>query len=604
VQIRRNSRGEAQFALRGSGDARQVAVILDGVPLTLGWDHRVDLSVIPVSSSRAITLVRGVPSLLYGPNVLGGVLEIGLGHAGTAAAPALSGAMGFDHVGGWSAAAAGTAPTELSAGNLVVRAGAGFRSREGVPLAAGIVDAGSVREEGPFTVPVRANSDMRQVDGHLSLVFHGNPEHNERGAWAAASATAFRSERGVPPELHVASPRLWRYPGQDRLIMVVAAGSPVGRSPFGGVGDVELGVGLDVGATEIESFSSLAYDEVIAREFGNDRTTTLRMHADQTLGARGHLRAAITFADVIHDERLEPGAEARYRQNIWSAGAELRMTAAQRALAGMRLSLSAAIDGANTPDSGDKPPLDAMTAAAFRAGLTGALLDGRVIAHAAVLRRSRFPSLRELYSGALGRFEPNPGLRPETLLGMEAGVGAQVQDIEVQVVAFHHDLSDAIVRIRTPAGRFQRTNRDEVRSTGVEIVAGTRIGRASVSGDVTAQQVRLRHPSADGAIAEYEPSILAGILARVPVGAAMTGSAALRHVGAQQCLNPDSATAVRLAPTNVANAELARDWVVGALRNSRLTTSLAVDNAGDARVYDQCGLPAPGRIFRLEFRIR
>ena len=36
-------------------------------------------------------------------------------------------------------------------------------------------------------------------------------------------------------------------------------------------------------------------------------------------------------------------------------------------------------------------------------------------------RRGRFPSLRELYSGALGRFEPNPDLRSETLLGAEAG---------------------------------------------------------------------------------------------------------------------------------------------------------------------------------------
>jgi iron complex outermembrane recepter protein len=37
VQVRTNSRGEAQFSLRGSGsDARQVAVLVDGIPLNLG----------------------------------------------------------------------------------------------------------------------------------------------------------------------------------------------------------------------------------------------------------------------------------------------------------------------------------------------------------------------------------------------------------------------------------------------------------------------------------------------------------------------------------------------------------------------------------------
>jgi iron complex outermembrane receptor protein len=78
VQVRTNSRGEAQFSLRGSGsDARQVAVLVDGVPLSLGWDDRADLSVIPATAAQTITLSRGLPSLLYGPNVLGGVVEIG-----------------------------------------------------------------------------------------------------------------------------------------------------------------------------------------------------------------------------------------------------------------------------------------------------------------------------------------------------------------------------------------------------------------------------------------------------------------------------------------------------------------------------------------------
>jgi len=41
IQIRRNSRGEAQPALRG-GEDRQIAVVMDGVPLTLGWDARTE----------------------------------------------------------------------------------------------------------------------------------------------------------------------------------------------------------------------------------------------------------------------------------------------------------------------------------------------------------------------------------------------------------------------------------------------------------------------------------------------------------------------------------------------------------------------------------
>ena len=42
VVVRANSRGEAQPALRG-GEDRQIAVLVDGVPVTLACDHRSDL---------------------------------------------------------------------------------------------------------------------------------------------------------------------------------------------------------------------------------------------------------------------------------------------------------------------------------------------------------------------------------------------------------------------------------------------------------------------------------------------------------------------------------------------------------------------------------
>ncbi|MCH8982177.1 site-2 protease family protein, partial [candidate division KSB1 bacterium] len=53
-----------------------IAVLVDGVPLTMGWDHRTDLSIIPLTAARSIHLLRGLSSLLYGPNVLAGVVSV------------------------------------------------------------------------------------------------------------------------------------------------------------------------------------------------------------------------------------------------------------------------------------------------------------------------------------------------------------------------------------------------------------------------------------------------------------------------------------------------------------------------------------------------
>ena len=75
VHTRLNSRGETELSVRGS-DSRQAAILIDGVPITLGWDHRADPSLIPMTGEERLVIVRGLSSLLNGPNSLGGTVEV------------------------------------------------------------------------------------------------------------------------------------------------------------------------------------------------------------------------------------------------------------------------------------------------------------------------------------------------------------------------------------------------------------------------------------------------------------------------------------------------------------------------------------------------
>ena len=171
VQVRENSRGEAELTLRGS-ESRQVAVLVDGVPLTLGWDHRTDASIIPVTGAQQILLVRGLHSVLYGPNVLGGVVEVGIAHGAppTDERNQASVSAGVDHVGGRSMSAAIAAPVEIESGSLTVRAGGGYRARPGYSLASGVPDAGE-DDDGDL----RTNSDLELFDGFAAVRYHGKP---------------------------------------------------------------------------------------------------------------------------------------------------------------------------------------------------------------------------------------------------------------------------------------------------------------------------------------------------------------------------------------------------------------------------------------------
>lgn len=593
ILVRRNSRGEMELGMRGS-DSRQAAVLVDGVPLTLGWDHRSDPSVIPLTGARSITMVRGLSSLLHGPNVLGGVIEVGLTDGSSSAdgeaTLALSG--DFDHLGGRSLSLTGGVPLAQD-GRWVAGAGLAMRDRPGFALGEGIVDTpGDDRG-------LRANSDLEHVDGFASLRY-ATPS----GARIGASLSAYRAERGVPPELHVAEPRLWRYPEQRRTLGIINAATGRRDTPLGR-GELQASIGFNDGHTEIESFESSAYDQVVGTEIGDDRTITARVVGDHSLGERASISAAATIADVRYDELVDTDPLQQYEQRLWSVGTEVTtpLTSLTQVTGGV------VFDAADTPESGDKPPLGSISAWGGRLGVSTIAVGGQMRLHAAVSQRSRFPALRELYSGALGRFEPNPDLQPERLLGIEGGVTTNQGGVDLQGVLFHHRLSDAIVRVPVGDGMLRRENRNQLRSTGVELLAGWSSSAIALTADLTAQHVRVHDPAVDGEDRrpEHQPELRVGTDLTVQLPLELTGKAAARYTGSQMCVHPDLEREVELDSQLSGDVGVARSWTLrgaarGVLRSLRVT--LMLDNVADAAVYDQCGLPQPGRTLRLGFDLR
>ncbi len=606
VTIRQNSRGESQPSLRGAED-RQVAVIVDGVPLTLGWDARTDLSVIPLTAARRIRLVRGLSTILHGPNVLGGAVEVDVarGREAYARPEPLTAHAGVDHTGATSVALTGGMVAETGDGLWELRAGAGFQDRDGQPLAGGL---GGAELEGRFLTSdgeVRLNSDVRRVDGFASARYR-----SQEGPWLSATGSGFRSERGVPPETHVEDPRLWRYPFQSRVFVVVSGGTGFHSTGLG-MADLEGSIGVDLGRTEIDGFASERYDDVVETEVGDDRTLTLRLTGDAGVAERTEVRVAATFADVDHDEVIDSGPEAHYSQRLWSFGAEVE----QRfdgllgipGLGTTRLTLGAAADGSDTPETADKPALRRLWDWGGRVGLSSLARDGRVSYHASVSRRTRFPALRELYSGALGRFEPNPNLRPEVLSAGELGVTLMTPTSDLQLVAFHQRLRDGIVRttVQTPGGsRFQRVNQDAVHGSGIEVMASTTAWGALVSGDFTVQDVSGRDTEGRSVELEYEPAFMASLGVRRELLLDIVASGDVSVAGSQVCQNPESGGLQSFDTDPRVDVVLGRTFALpGTGGFGRADFSMAVSNIGDAAVFDQCGLPQPGRTLSLRLRL-
>lgn len=597
VQVRENSRGEAQLTLRGT-ESRQLAVLVDGVPLTLGWDARTDLSLIPIDAAREIELFRGISSVLHGPNVLGGVVSIEIGHGSVDPARRLNGAQGgVDATGAMFGGVRLGRTWSSGDGGLSVQAGGAYRSRDGVPLPGGVAQPAGADPHR------RLNSDL----DHASAFFTGRYE-SEAGGWVSMSTFGYRAAKGVPPELHVRSPRRWRIPDTKRFVGTVSAGTAWGRTPLG-TGDFEVSIGVDAGDAQIDEFDTLAYEEVVGQEFADDRTLTLRALSDHELGA-GVLRSALTWAETRHVERLVPGDRSVFRQRLLSLGGEAELPLAGPDggfWSGVRISLGASFDRGSTPETGGRQAREAIDDWGARIG-GSAQVGRRVRLHMGASRRVRFPSLRELYSGALGRFVPNPGLAPEALRALESGVTGTIDafgaEVEAQAVLFLQSFSNAIVRTGLGDGRFRRENRRRVDAGGLELLADARWGGLSLGGDLTWQDVNVTDERSPGLSPrpEYQPAIAGGVHVEGPLPAGLRARAAAEMVGRQFCVDPDLGRDVALDPTTRLNLVVSREFAIGGPMGT-LQTSLSLDNLADAAVFDQCGLPRPGRLLRLQFRL-
>jgi len=601
MQIRTNPRGEAYFALRGSSfSAREVAVLVDGVPVSLNFDHRADLSLLPVAGIQTLTVVRGLPSLLYGPNVLGGVINLGLARVplDAAAKPSARFESGIDQTGAYGVASSVSVPQRVGAGELLVRAGGGYNRSLGFPLPP------SVHEPAPFgDGDLRLNSYHEQGDGFAALRYE-----SDGGRWMSLSSSGYSMRRGVPAELNSKTPMLAAYPAERRAFSVLSLGTGDVSSLLGGQAALQANVGYDGGRTELLGFTTRTYDVVKTREADDDHNVTARVVADQTVASNGDLHAAITYGSVRRHEALAPGATSDYGQRLWSGATDFGWLLPDAlGLSALRASAGAAIDAADTPDTAGKPAVGEMRTWGGRLGLAGRAGD-RMLLHVGVNRRVRFPSLRELYSLG-GQVQPNPNLRPEMMVAGEAGTTVSFAHAQLQAVAFHNLIKDEIVQSTTPQKKVQRINRDRTTATGLELLGALPIGRASFTADLTAQNVGGRNPTtATDFRAEYQPKFAGGASVTAPIAFGTALIASTRMVGAQYCVDAASAAGYdHLSATARTSVELSRRWRLASRGSgwfSGFETAVAADNVGAEAVYDQCGLPQPGRIVRFEMKFR
>ena len=162
------------------------------------------------------------------------------------------------------------------------------------------------------------------------------------------------------------------------------------------------------------------------------------------------------------------------------------------------------------------------------------------------------------------------------------------------------------IGVQTAQGpKRQRVNRDGIRSTGLEMVASAGWRGVQYSGDLTLQQAwQIEDGSGVKTRPEYEPGVVGGFRVAALAPGEFRLSGGYRFVGTQFCLNADSTSMDELRRTHHFELQLRRLFAVeGGSTLANVDALVSVTNLTDNAIFDQCGLPQPGRTFRIQLRL-
>ena len=444
------SRNEMVVHLRGI-EQRQIAVFLDGVPIYVPYDGLVDLGQIPVGTVEKVTVTQGNASVLYGLNSLGGSINI------VTQLPSQRHTR-LRLMGGSGELQLYNLNQSGSFKSLGYLLGLGYNRQDHFPLSDDFsktdVEDGDERD----------NSFYKKLDLFTKLTWRPHQSHH-----TALSFSYVDNEKYVPPNIHE-NPRFWRFPKWQKWVLNLTSSQIITNSL-----SLKEIVFYDKYDNILDSYDDATYSTQTKRyafhSTYDDYSLGSNVFLTKTFSKNHILTLGVTYKRDVHREQGDRGLSwEKYKMDSYTLGLELEWRSSQD------ISLSTGL-GLNLLD-----PVFA-NGQALREDIT--TLDGRLGIHyalsedwkmtASIGHKTRFPTLKELYSGQSGKNVPNPNLNEESSFNVEIGMSHNWEGADrVGLTIFDSEITDLIVDkkvIVEEEEKDQLQNIGKARHTGLEFSA-------------------------------------------------------------------------------------------------------------------------------------
>lgn len=448
----RNERG---ILIRGF-DVRQVPLYIDGIPVYVPYDGYVDMDRFLTYDVGEMQVSKGFSSPLYGPNALGGAinlitkaptkpfnLDLGTGYG--------SGGQvhGFANAGGrWR--------------NYWAQGGFAWLSSDTFPL------SGNFRPVPLQPAGDRNNAYQTDYKGRLRLGW--NPNSRDQYTFTYANQ---KGQKGNPPYAGTdpaVRARFWQWPTWDKESFYF-----VGNKGLGEFAYLRARLYYDKFDNILRAYDNSCYcTQRLPPAFTSpydDDTYGATMEFGTRAGQRQTIKSSFYFKDDTHREGNAGEPLRSFRDQSFSFGFEdtVRLGRRASAILGFSADRLQVLNAENFVGGRVVPfPRSDVWAYNPQAGLFYTIGESTKV-HFTFARKTRLPTIKDRYSYRLGQAIPNPDLREERTNNWEVGLTHLLgRRTFLEANLFRSDVSNSTQRFFVQPNVFQLRNLGEARYLGGE----------------------------------------------------------------------------------------------------------------------------------------
>jgi len=418
------SKNEFRLKIRGFS-SQKIALLYDGIPVYEPYFNSFDLRTITAEEIESVKIVKGASSVLYGPNALGGVVNIISRRPNS---PSFSLKTSYDS----NKTTYLSSITVFDWKNLYFSGYASYEKSDGFKWL----------KEGENIL--RTNSDFERKNITGKIYFYPNPQSE-----ILFEGSYYSSQYGLPAPTEYYRPRYWRFKEWTRTQFNLG-----GTFSFLKTGNLKLRSYYVRHYNVLDAFTNQDRQELLWESTYDNDSYGIFLLGSLPYLSRNELKFSINFRNDKVRTQDDVGKEREeFKHQIFSAGIEnhCSLSPEWKLISGLSFDLLKKLSGQT------KSTLNPIIGLKF-------FPQEYIDLHLSFSQKSRFPSMKSLYSSQNG----NPDLRDERGTNYELGFTYN-KNFLVKGAVFYNRIKDLIQVIRLPDGYKSNMNIGQAYIFGFEL---------------------------------------------------------------------------------------------------------------------------------------